>query len=102
MTIERPLPSGGAALRRRSCADPGHAGTLHLAGLIAARTGRDDLAVLSLDAAVRLRPDFADAHNILGIVLVQHRRLAEAVTCFRRALGAGPDFAMAHSNLGNA
>src|SRR5262245_57940691 len=69
-------------------AGAGHAGALHLLGLIAARTGRDDLAVQYLDAAVRLRPDFADAHNVLGIVLVKQRKLAEAVASFRRALGA--------------
>ena len=83
-------------------ADASHAGALHLLGLIAARTGRDDLAVDYLDAALRLEPDFADAHNVLGIVLVKQRRLAEAVASFRRAVRARPDHAVAHTNLGNA
>ncbi len=75
---------------------------LHLLGLIAARNGRDDLARDYLDAAVRLRPDLADAHNTLGIVMAQQGKLAEAAASFRQALRAKPDFAQAHGNLGNA
>ena len=41
-------------------ADASHVDALHLLGLIAARTGRDDLAVDYLKAALRLKPDFAD------------------------------------------
>jgi protein O-GlcNAc transferase len=83
-------------------ADGSQFDALYLLGLIAARTGRDDLARDYLDAALRLKPDFADAHNILGILLVKQRKLAEAVECFRQALRVRPDFAQAHSNLGNA
>ena len=67
-------------------ADSRHVGALHLLGLIAARTGRDDLAIGYLEAALRLQPDLADAHNILGIVRIKQRRLAEAVASFRQAL----------------
>jgi protein O-GlcNAc transferase len=83
-------------------ADSRHVGALHLLGLIAARTGRDDLAVGYLEAALRLEPDLADAHNLLGIVRIKQRRPAEAVASFRQALRARPDFAAAHGNLGNA
>ncbi len=41
-------------------ADAGHVDALHLLGLIAARTGRDNQAFDYLHAAVRLRPDFAE------------------------------------------
>jgi protein O-GlcNAc transferase len=82
-------------------ADATRVDALHLLGLIAVRTGRDDLAREYLEAAVRLKPDFAEAHNILGIVLVKHRKLAEAVASFRQALRARPDDALAHTNLGN-
>jgi protein O-GlcNAc transferase len=83
-------------------ADAGHAGALHLAGLIAARTGRHDLACDYLNEALRLEPDFADAQNILGIVSINQRKPAEAVGHFREAVRLNPDFAVAHTNLGNA
>ncbi len=83
-------------------ADSRHVGALHLLGLIAARTGRDDQAIGYLEAALRLQPDLADAHNLLGIVRIKQRRPAEAVASFRQALRARPDFAAAHGNLGNA
>ena len=67
-------------------ADGSQFDALHLLGLIAARTGRDDLARDYLDAAVRLKPDFADAHNILGIVLVKQGKLAEAMASFGEAM----------------
>ena len=65
-------------------ADAGHVDALHLLGLIAARSDRDDLAVDYLDAALRLRPDLAEAHNVLGIVLVKQQKLDAAVASFRR------------------
>jgi protein O-GlcNAc transferase len=83
-------------------ADGSEAEVLYLLGLIAARTGRDDLARDYLNAAVRSKPDLADAHNVLGIVLVKKRMPAEAVASFRQAVRVRPDFAQAHSNLGNA
>ena len=51
---------------------------------------------------MRLKPDFADAFNVLGIVLVKQKKLPEAVDCFRQAICAKPDHAQAHGNLGNA
>ena len=62
------LPQAEQLCRQIVQADAGHVEAWHLLGLIAARTGRDDLAFDYLHAAVRLRPDFADAHNVLGIV----------------------------------
>ncbi len=70
-------------------ADGNHVDARYLLGLIAARTGRNDEAVDHLKAAVRLKPDFADAQNILGVVLVTQRKLAEAVGRFRQALAPG-------------
>jgi Tfp pilus assembly protein PilF len=47
-----------------------------------------------------LQPDFAEAHNNLGLVLREQQDLNGAAECFRRALAANPDFATALSNLG--
>jgi predicted O-linked N-acetylglucosamine transferase (SPINDLY family) len=49
-----------------------------------------------------LKPDYAEAHNNLGIVLNEQGRLDEAIASYGRALALKPDYAEAHSNRGNA
>jgi predicted O-linked N-acetylglucosamine transferase (SPINDLY family) len=82
--------------------DAGQVDAVHLLGLIAAQTGRYDLAGDYFKVTVRLRPDFAAAHNNLGNVFVLQGKLLEAVDSFRAAARCMPEFASAHSNLGNA
>jgi tetratricopeptide (TPR) repeat protein len=53
-------------------------------------------------AAVRLRPNFAEAHSNLGNVLREMGRLAEAKACYAEALRLQPKQAMIHNNLGQA
>ncbi|HMF18936.1 MAG TPA: tetratricopeptide repeat protein, partial [Gemmataceae bacterium] len=77
-------------------ADPNQIDALHLLGLIAGQTGRYDLATDYLKATVRLKPDFAAAHNNLGNVFILQRKLEEAVDSFRQAAHSSPDFAVAH------
>jgi protein O-GlcNAc transferase len=82
-------------------ADATHAGAWHLLGLIAALTGRNDLAFDCLQAAIRLKPDFADAHNVLGILMAGLNKPAEAAASFQEAIRLKPDFAEAYNNLGS-
>ena len=49
-----------------------------------------------------MNPDFAAAHNNLGVVLRDQGRLAEAAACCRRAVELMPGSAAVHNNLGNA
>ena len=49
--------------------------------------------------ALELKPDYAEAHNNLGIALKEQGNLDEAIACYRRALELKPDYAEAHSNL---
>jgi Tfp pilus assembly protein PilF len=51
---------------------------------------------------LRLRPDFADAHNNLGCLLLSLGRTAEAIESFRAAVVVEPRDLRALSNLGNA
>ena len=52
--------------------------------------------------ALELKPDFAEAHNNLGLVLREQGRPDEAVACYRRAVELKPDYVETHNNLGNA
>ena len=64
--------------------------------------GKLDEAVACYRRALELKPDFAEAHNNLGVALKEQGKLDEAVACYRRALELKPDFAEAHNNLGIA
>ena len=64
--------------------------------------GRLEEALASYEAALRLRPDLAEACYNRGTVLQELGRLEEAVTAYDAALRIKPDYAEAHSNRGNA
>jgi len=52
--------------------------------------------------ALKINPDFVEALNNLGNVLVDQDRLKEAAEAYRKALKLLPDHAMLLNNLGNA
>jgi predicted TPR repeat methyltransferase len=57
-------------------------------------------ALESFRRALRMNPEFAPAHNYLGIALKDLGRLDEAAASYRRALIGDPGYAAAHHNLG--
>ena len=62
--------------------------------------GRLNEAIGQFGEAVRLRPDFAEAHYNRGNALYSADRTAESVAEFEEALRLKPDFVTAHFNLG--
>ncbi len=50
--------------------------------------------------AIRLQPEFAEAHVNLGLLNHNAGDLEEAEACYRRALRHRPDLVLAHFNLG--
>ena len=52
--------------------------------------GRYDEALVSLDRALLLRPDYVKALNNRGAVLEGINRLPEALACYDRALALAP------------
>ena len=56
-------------------------------------------AIAQLEAAVRVRPDYAEAHNSLGAALFHAGRVPEAVAQFAAALRIKPDYVEARKNL---
>jgi tetratricopeptide (TPR) repeat protein len=57
-------------------------------------------AVKEYREALRLKPDYVDAHNDLGNALDDLGQRGEAITEYRTAIALNPDFAKAHNNLG--
>jgi tetratricopeptide (TPR) repeat protein len=81
--------------------DPRHPDALHLLGMIAYQTGRDEAAVALIRKAIAIKSDAASYHSNLGNVLQSQGDLAEAGACYQRALMLKPDLAEVHLNLGN-
>jgi hypothetical protein len=60
--------------------------------------GRPEEALASCDAAIRIRPDFAEAHTNRGICLKDLGRPGEALAACDAAIRIRPDYAKALSN----
>jgi tetratricopeptide (TPR) repeat protein len=71
-------------------------------GNIAEREDRMGEAETLYRRALTAKPNYADAHANLGIVLAAVGRREAAITSFRRALAIDPDCANAHTSLGHA
>ena len=67
-----------------------------------AQAGNMHEAIGHWEQALRVQPDFAEAHNNLGVALWQAGRVQEAIKHFDQALRIKPDFAEAQSNLTRA
>lgn len=80
--------------------DPDHAGAIHLLGVIAHQTGKNDVAVDLINKAIRLKPDYTEAYCNLGLALRELKRLDEAVDSYDKALTLKPDAAEIHFNRG--
>jgi tetratricopeptide (TPR) repeat protein len=65
------------------------------------RAGRLAAAAAACRKILALRPDVAEAHNELGIILAKQGKLDQALVRFEQALTLRPAYAEAHNNLGN-
>jgi len=69
-------------------------------GLAQARAARDDLAVQSFEAAIRLKPDFADAYYELGSACHRLGQCDAAINAFNLLLALAPGHVPAKLGLG--
>jgi len=67
-----------------------------------ASRGRMDEAIEQYTEAVRLRPDFVEAQNGLGLALVAVHKFGDASLHFAQAVRLRPDDALSHIYLGGA
>ena len=75
-------------------ADPS---VLHYAGVARYRCSRFDEAAALLRQATEAAPTYAEAHNSLGILLLETGHTAEARASLERAFALRPDYANAHT-----
>jgi cytochrome c-type biogenesis protein CcmH/NrfG len=66
------------------------------------RKGKLDEAIAAYRQAIRIKPDYAEAHCNLGVTLCDQGKLDEAIATYRQAIQIKPDYAEAHCNLGAA
>lgn len=79
-----------------------HPENLHLLGLMAYQTRRNELAAAVIGRAIVLRPDVAEYHSNLGLILTKLGRIDEAIAVLRTAASLSPQSPEVHNNLGNA
>jgi protein O-GlcNAc transferase len=79
-----------------------HLDSLHLLGVIYFQRGNHAAAVRQIDAALKLNPNVAPAHNNRGNALQGLGRPDEALESYDRAIALEPDYADAFNNRGNA
>jgi len=90
-------------LRHALAGDSGNAEGHNVLGRLLGRKAADSKEVMAqFREAIRLRPDYAEAHNNLGLVLTQTNDDEAAVAEFREAIRIDPDYGDAHANLGAA
>ncbi len=87
----------GNGLRRKSDVMPHYERGLELAD-----QGKLDEAITEYRAAIRIKPDHAEAHYLLGVALAVQGKLDEAIAEYRAAIRIKPDHAEAHYLLGSA
>src|SRR6476659_9560980 len=66
------------------------------------RKTRIEAAIKAFQAASRLKPTWAEAHNELGLSFLSLGKYDEAAAAFKEAVRYKPEFAEAHKNLATA
>ncbi len=70
-------------------------------GIILKQLGKLQDAKLSYQKAIKLKPNFANAHYNMGIILKDLGKLQDAEFSYRKAIELKPNFVNAYLNLGN-
>lgn len=81
---------------------PGDAESWVMRGLIHRKLGAFREAEDFCRRALKIQPDYAWGHHILGSALQCQGRIPEALACYRKVIGLRPDFAETHYFLANA
>ena len=74
----------------------------NILGAVNAASGRLEDAVTSYNKALRIKPDYVEAHYNLGVALNDLGKHKAAIASYVKALQIKPDYAATYNNLGNA
>ncbi len=96
------LPSAETSCREALAADANDAEALHLLGVIAHRSNRNDIAIDFVRRAIAADGAMASFYNTLGYLLRLGGQYSEAIAALRNAVERQADYADAHNNLGIA
>jgi tetratricopeptide (TPR) repeat protein len=91
-----------AQLRDRTEAEPANDDLRRELAMALLSDRRPEEAKVAIHEALRLRPDVADSHGILGLAHQQLEEMAEAAECFRAAIRLNPAHIQARCDLGHA
>ena len=94
------LPEAEKIYRRILAADPHHAYSLNMLGMIALDTKHYDPAENLVRKAIAERPNAALFHDTLGNILKAQNKVEDSIACFQKALDLKPDFIDSLNNLG--
>ena len=82
--------------------DPENVEALYFLSVIDYQGGQAATALDRIEAAIALRADAADCHNLHGLILITLDRLTDAVDAFRRALDSDTGIPDVYNNLATA
>lgn len=82
--------------------DSNHADALHMLGVLAHQTGRQQIAVEMISRAIAQNANMPAFHNNLGNAYAAAGKWQDAEISYRRALAQKADYAEAHYNLATA
>ena len=88
------------ALDELSKSYPKDVNLFFLGGTCYGSLGYFDQAFLCFEEAIKIKPDFAEAHNNYGFFLKEGNKTSKALSHHKKAIKIKPDFAEAHNNLG--
>jgi len=80
---------------------PNHQLGWKVLGAVFKQSGRLQESLITIQRAVAISPNDAEAHSNLGVTLKELGRLEEAEASYSKAIAIKPEYAEAHSNLGN-
>ena len=79
---------------------PKDANLFFLGGTCYGHLGHREQAFLCFEEAIKIKPDFAEAHNNYGFYLKDENEISKALSHHKKAIKIKPDYAEAHNNLG--
>jgi tetratricopeptide (TPR) repeat protein len=95
------LNEAGRRYRQILVANPRHADSLHMLGVVEHRMGRFISAIDLISKAIKLNDGIAPYHFNLSRAFEEAGQLDEAVRCYRKTITLWPDNPDVYANLGN-